>query len=144
MVIPNTTARAKCNDNRTQSLFSRDISQKGSNITAERLRFDFSFPRSLTQEELSELEAFVNKAIREDVSVECVEMSLEEARKQNATGVFGSRYGEAVKVYTIQGWSKEICGGPHASHTGELGLFKIQKEQSSSAGVRRIRATLGE
>lgn len=118
------------------------IMQKGSNITAERLRFDFSFPRPLTAEEKQAVEDFVNEAIAADVTVECKEMSLEEAREQNATGVFGSKYGDVVKVYNIEGWSKEICGGPHAAHTGELGKFKIQKEQSSSAGVRRIRAIL--
>ena len=118
------------------------IMQKGSNITAKRLRFDFSFPRPLTAEEKQAVEDFVNEAIAADVTVECKEMSLEEAREQNATGVFGSKYGDVVKVYNIEGWSKEICGGPHAAHTGELGKFKIQKEQSSSAGVRRIRAIL--
>lgn len=118
------------------------IMQKGSNITAERLRFDFNFPRPLTVEEKQAVEDFVNAAIAADVPVECKEMSLEEAREQKATGVFGSKYGDVVKVYNIEGWSKEICGGPHAAHTGELGKFKIQKEQSSSAGVRRIRAVL--
>ncbi len=118
------------------------ISQKGSNITAERLRFDFNFPRPLTKEEICAVEAFVNRAIEADVPVVYAEMPLEEAKKQGATGVFGSRYGSVVKVYTIEGWSKEICGGPHASATGELGTFRIRKEQSSSAGVRRIRATL--
>ena len=118
------------------------IMQKGSNITAERLRFDFNFPRPLTAEEKQAVEDFVNAAIAADVPVECKEMTIEEARRENATGVFGSKYGDVVKVYNIEGWSKEICGGPHAARTGELGKFKIQKEQSSSAGVRRIRAVL--
>ena len=120
------------------------IQQKGSNITAERLRFDFNFPRPLTDEEKQKVEDFVNEAIKADVPVVCTEMTLEEAKEQNAIGVFGSKYGELVKVYNIEGWSKEICGGPHASRTGELGRFKIVKEQSSSAGVRRIRGILEE
>ena len=120
------------------------IQQKGSNITAERLRFDFNFPRPLTEEEKQQVEDFVNEAIKADVPVVCTEMTIEEARDQNAIGVFGSKYGEMVKVYNIEGWSKEICGGPHASRTGELGHFKIVKEQSSSAGVRRIRGILEE
>lgn len=118
------------------------ISQRGSNITAERLRFDFNFPRPVTKEELAEIEAFVNEAISQDVPVVCREMSVEEAKKEGATGIFESKYGDVVKVYTVEGWSKEICGGPHANHTGELGKFVIKKEQSSSAGVRRIKAVL--
>ena len=120
------------------------IYQRGSNITAERLRFDFNFPRPVTKEELAkvEVEEFVNEAIRQDVPVVCEEMSVQQAKEEGATGIFESKYGDVVKVYTIEGWSKEICGGPHASHTGELGHFKIKKEQSSSAGVRRIKAVL--
>ena len=118
------------------------ISQRGSNITAERLRFDFNFPRPVTKEELAKVEEFVNEAIRQDVPVVCEEMSVQQAKEEGATGIFESKYGDVVKVYTIEGWSKEICGGPHASHTGELGHFKIKKEQSSSAGVRRIKAVL--
>lgn len=118
------------------------IYQRGSNITAERLRFDFNFPRPVTKEELAKVEEFVNEAIRQDVPVVCEEMSVQQAKEEGATGIFESKYGDVVKVYTIEGWSKEICGGPHASHTGELGHFKIKKEQSSSAGVRRIKAVL--
>ncbi len=118
------------------------IYQRGSNITAERLRFDFNFPRPVTKEELAKVEEFVNEAIRQDVPVVCEEMSMQQAKEEGATGIFESKYGDVVKVYTIEGWSKEICGGPHASHTGELGHFKIKKEQSSSAGVRRIKAVL--
>lgn len=118
------------------------IYQRGSNITAERLRFDFNFPRPVTKEELAKVEEFVNEAIRQDVPVVCEEMSIQQAKEEGATGIFESKYGDVVKVYTIEGWSKEICGGPHASHTGELGHFKIKKEQSSSAGVRRIKAVL--
>lgn len=119
-----------------------DIQQKGSNITAERLRFDFNFDRPLTEEEKKAVEDAVNDAIARDIPVVCEEMTVEEARKQNAVGVFGSRYGEMVKVYTIGDVDKEICGGPHAEHTGQLGHFTIVKEQSSSAGVRRIKATI--
>ncbi len=123
-------------------LNDENIQQKGSNITAERLRFDFNFPRPLTDEEKQKVEDFVNEAIKADVPVVCTEMSVEQARAENAVGVFGAKYGELVKVYNIEGWSKEICGGPHASRTGELGHFKLVKEQSSSAGVRRIRGVL--
>ena len=125
-----------------KKILSPDIQQRGSNITAERLRFDFNFPRPVTKEELAQVEAFVNQAISEDVPVVCQEMSVDQAKQEGATGIFESKYGDVVKVYTVEGWSKEICGGPHASHTGELGHFKIKKEQSSSAGVRRIKAVL--
>lgn len=119
-----------------------EVAQRGSNITAERLRFDFNFSRPMTAEELADVEAYVNEAIAAAVPVECVEMPVEEAQNSGAIGLFGNKYGEMVKVYTIPGYSKEICGGPHAENTAELGKFKIQKEQSSSAGVRRIRAIL--
>lgn len=119
-----------------------DIQQKGSNITAERLRFDFNFDRPLTEEEKQAVEDAVNDVIKRDIPVVCEEMTVEQAREQNAVGVFGSRYGEMVKVYTIEGVDKEICGGPHAEHTGQLVHFRILKEQSSSAGVRRIKATI--
>ena len=116
--------------------------QKGSNITSERLRVDFNFGRPLTQEEISAVEAEVNGAIQAGVDIVCEEMTVEKAREQGAIGVFGDRYGEIVKVYTMGKYSKEICGGPHANNTKELGTFKIQKEQSSSSGVRRIEAVL--
>ena len=119
-----------------------NIQQKGSNITAERLRFDFNFPRPMTKEEIQEVENCVNAIIEEGVPVTCEEMSVEEARKAGAIGVFGSRYGEVVKTYTIGKYSMEICGGPHATNTAELGKFTIVKEQSSSSGVRRIKAIL--
>ena len=124
-------------------VLSPDIQQRGSNITAERLRFDFNFPRKVTREELDEIEAYVNGAIEKGIDVQMQEMSLEEARESGATGIFESRYGERVKVYTIDGYSKEICGGPHAANTAELQGFKIKKEESSSAGVRRIKAVIG-
>ncbi len=117
------------------------INQKGSNITAERLRFDFNFPRPLTGEEIAAVEALVNSEIAKDEEVIMQEMSVDEAKACGAVGVFDNRYGEVVKVYTI-GFSKEICGGPHAKRTGDLGKFHITKEQSSSAGIRRIKAIL--
>ena len=120
-----------------------NIQQKGSNITAERLRFDFNFPRPLTKEEIEEVEKEVNDAIQAAIPVVCEEMSLENARKKGAVGVFGDRYDASVKVYTIGDRSMEICGGPHASNTSELGKFTVVKEQSSSSGVRRIKAVLG-
>lgn len=118
------------------------INQKGSNITTERLRFDFNFPRKLTAEELAEIEAWVNEAIKADVEITLEEMSVEEAKAQGAIGVFTAKYGDKVKVYTMGEYSKEICGGPHAARTGELHHFKIKKEEASSAGVRRIKAIL--
>ena len=122
-------------------LKDKNVSQKGSNITEERLRFDFNFPRPLTPEEIKQVEDVVNGEIASASPVKCEEMTVEEARAQGAVGVFGDRYGDIVKVYTI-GDSKEICGGPHAANTAELGKFRIVKEQSSSAGVRRIKAVL--
>ncbi|MDL2220821.1 alanine--tRNA ligase [Eubacteriales bacterium OttesenSCG-928-N14] len=119
-----------------------DINQKGSNITPERLRFDFNFDRKLTPEELQQVEDLVNEAIAKDMPITCEEMSVEQAQQSGAIGVFGERYGQIVKVYTAGDFSKEICGGPHAERTGELGKFKIKKEESSSSGVRRIRAVL--
>ena len=116
--------------------------QKGSNITTERLRFDFSHPEKMTKEQLQQVEDIVNEKIKEDLPVTCEEMTVEEAKKAGATGLFENKYGEKVKVYTIGDFSKEICGGPHVKHTGELGKFKILKEESSSAGVRRIKAIL--
>ncbi len=118
------------------------VFQKGSNITPERLRFDFSFERKMTPEEIKAVEDIVNQAIKADVEVVCEEMPVEKAREAGAIGVFGNKYGENVKVYTIEGYSKEICGGPHAKRTSELGSFKIKKEESSSAGVRRIKAVI--
>ena len=118
------------------------VIQKGSNITAERLRFDFSHPEKVTDQQKQEVEKMVNEVIKKDLKIDCQEISLDEAKKQGAMGVFESKYGEKVKVYTIADFSREICAGPHAESTGELGHFKIIKEQSSSAGVRRIKAIL--
>ncbi|MCI9517910.1 MAG: alanine--tRNA ligase [Clostridia bacterium] len=123
-------------------LNDENANQKGSNITAERLRFDFSFPRPMTQEEIKAVEDKVNEAIKADAEIVCEEMSVEDAKKKGAVGLFSAKYGEKVKVYTMGKYSTEICGGPHANRTGELGHFRIVKEQSSSAGVRRIKAVL--
>jgi alanyl-tRNA synthetase len=124
------------------------VFQKGSNITAERLRFDFSHPQKMTPEQIKQVEDLVNEQIKKDLPVTMEEMSLEEAKKLGAIGVFEQKYGERVKVYTIgnpktgEVFSREICGGPHVLRTGELGHFKIKKEEAVSAGVRRIKAVL--
>ncbi len=126
-----------------RKVLGSEVAQKGSNITAERLRFDFSFGRKMTAEELAEVEKLVNEAIAAKVPVVCEEMTVAEAKAQGAIGLFESKYGEKVKVYTMGEFSKEICGGPHAENTGDLVSFKIKKEESSSAGVRRIKAVIG-
>ena len=125
-----------------RTLVDENIRQKGSNITAERLRFDFNLDRPLTEEEIKKIEKYVNDAIAAKADVICTEMTVAEAKAMGAIGVFDSKYGEKVKVYQIGNFSTEICGGPHAKNTGELGKFRIVKEQSSSAGVRRIKAVL--
>ena len=119
------------------------VFHRGSNISSERLRFDFSFNRKLTSDELCKVSDIVNEAIQKDIPVIYEETSIEEAKMQGAIGIFDNKYGSLVKVYTIEGYSKEICGGPHASHTGELNSFKILKEESSSSGVRCIKAVIG-
>jgi len=128
------------------------VIQKGSNITAERLRLDFSHPDKMTPEQIKRVEDLVNGAIKENYTVSCEELSLDEARRRGAMGVFNSKYGELVKVYSVShldndkkpnlemAFSQEICGGPHVENTGILGNFKIQKEEASSSGVRRIKA----
>lgn len=120
-----------------------EVSQRGSNITSERLRFDFSFGRKVTKEELEQIETIVNEAIRQNIDVILEEMTPKKAYEEGSIGVFSGKYGEIVKVYSIPGYSKEICGGPHAKNTGELVSFKILKEEASSAGVRRIKAIIG-
>jgi len=125
-----------------RQILGEHVVQKGSNITAERLRFDFSHPQKLTPEQIKTVEDLVNYQIEKDLPVKMEEMSLEEAKKQGAMGIFEARYGERVKVYSIGDFSKEICGGPHVQNTGILGKFKIAKEEASSAGVRRIKAVL--
>lgn len=125
-----------------RKVLDESVSQKGSNITAERLRFDFSFPRKVTPEEIKQVEALVQEAIDAHVDITCEEMTVPEARARGAIGLFGDKYGERVKVYTMGDYSCEICGGPHAANTGDLGTFKIKKEEASSAGLRRIKAVL--
>jgi len=122
------------------------VEQKGSNITAERLRFDFSHPQKMTPEEISMVEQIVNEVIKEDLPVHFEEMSVEQAKGVGAIGLFEEKYGDKVKVYFVgdgpKNFSSEICGGPHVANTCELGAFKIQKEEAVSAGVRRIKATV--
>jgi alanyl-tRNA synthetase len=118
------------------------IEQRGSNITPERLRLDFNFDRKLLPEELKVIEDEVNEYIKKAVPVTCEEMPISKAKQCGAVGIFDDKYGETVKVYTIGNISKEICGGPHVSNTAELKKFIIQKEESSSAGIRRIKAIL--
>ncbi|HPX25478.1 MAG TPA: alanine--tRNA ligase [Treponemataceae bacterium] len=118
------------------------IAQKGSNITSERMRFDFAHFEPMTKEQIQKVEDLVNEQIKKDVPVTMEIMSLDDAKKSGARALFGEKYESTVKVYTIGSFSKEVCGGPHVERTGSIGTFKIQKEQSSSAGVRRIRAVI--
>jgi len=123
------------------------VEQKGSNITPERLRFDFAHTGKLSDSERKKVEDLVNEIIQKDLVVTFSEMSLQDARELNAEGVFGAKYADVVRVYTIGNtetgiFSREICGGPHVTHTNELGIFSIVKEEAVSAGVRRIKATL--
>ena len=124
------------------------VAQKGSNINSERMRFDFTFDRAMTKEEIQKVEDIVNEKIKEDLPVSMEVMTLDEAKNEGARALFVNKYGEQVKVYTIgrdskKDWySKEVCGGPHVQHTAQIGEFKIVKEQSSSAGVRRIKAVI--
>ncbi|MAG45274.1 MAG: alanine--tRNA ligase [Nanoarchaeota archaeon] len=123
-------------------LHDENIMQKGSNITPERLRLDFNFPRKVERDELDKIEDKVNEQIKKKLEVKFEEMSLEEAKKKGVKGAFEHKYGEKVKVYSIGSYSKELCAGPHVSSLKELGKFKIKKEESSSSGVRRIKAKL--
>jgi alanyl-tRNA synthetase len=118
------------------------VSQKGSNITAERLRFDFNHPDKMTPEQIAAVEKLVNDAIAEDLPISYRLASVDRAKEEGAIGVFDDKYDAEVKVYSMGAFSKEICGGPHVARTGMLGSFKIQKEESSSAGVRRIKAVV--
>lgn len=118
------------------------VEQRGSNLTVERLRFDFVCDSKMTDEQKQKVEELVNEQIQRKLNVLMEEMSLEEAKKSGATGIFENKYGEIVKVYTIGDFSKEICGGPHVNNTSELGKFKIVKEEAVSSGVRRIKAIL--
>ncbi len=130
-----------------RQVLGNHVVQKGSNITPERLRFDFSHPEKMTEEQKTKVQQLVNAAIEAKLDVIKEEMTLDEAREKNAMGIFDSKYGEKVTVYSIVNdageiVSREICGGPHVKNTGELGHFKLVKEESSSAGVRRIKAVL--
>ncbi len=120
------------------------VEQRGSNITPERLRFDFSHEDKMTPEQKEEVEKLVNEAIAADAEINCTEMSVDDAKSAGAIGLFESKYGDQVKVYTMGEFSKEICGGPHTARTGDLKSFKIKKEESSSRGVRRIKAVIGK
>jgi len=125
-----------------KKVLGKNIQQKGSNITPERLRFDFNFDRKLTDEEKKKIEDAINNIISKDIPVEKQELTIDQAKKQGAEGVFDAKYGDKVTIYTVHNFSKEICAGPHVKNTGELGKFKIKKEESSSAGVRRIKGVL--
>ena len=125
-----------------KAIISKDIHQKGSNITTERMRFDFSCDHKLTDEEKQKVENLVNEWIKQDLPVTVQTMKKEDAVKSGAECMFIEKYPDEVTVYTIGEISKEICGGPHVTHTGELGKFKIKKEEASSAGIRRIKAVL--
>ena len=125
-----------------RKVLGSEVLQKGSNITPERLRLDFSFSRKLTDEEIRQVESLVNEQIKKSLNVTIEQKSPSQALKEGALGVFGDKYGEKVSVYTIGNFSKEICTGPHVKNTKELGHLKILKEEASSAGVRRIKAVL--
>jgi alanyl-tRNA synthetase len=125
-----------------RKVISTAIHQLGSNITPERLRFDFSFERKLTPEEIQKVEGEVNRVIKADLTVIRKELPLKEAEKLGAEKEFGQKYPEKVSVYFVGDYSKEFCGGPHVQHTKEIGKFKIVKEESVAAGVRRIKAVV--
>ncbi|MBI2507166.1 MAG: alanine--tRNA ligase, partial [Candidatus Niyogibacteria bacterium] len=129
-----------------REVLGKDVKQMGSDITPERARFDFSFGRKPTSEELKKIESLVNKMIEKNLDVKMKEMDYEEAVKSGALSFFKHKYPKRVKVYGIgendQKISEELCGGPHVSRTSEIGVFKIIKEESVAAGVRRIRAAV--
>lgn len=133
-----------------REVLGNHVEQRGSNITVERLRFDFSHPAKMTLEEISQVEKIVNDKIKQALPVSCQEMTVEQAKQAGAIGLFGHKYGEQVKVYSIGNpsigsgspYSREICGGPHVDNISELGYFKITKEEAVSQGVRRIKAVL--
>jgi len=125
-----------------RDILGSEVTQKGSNITPERLRFDFAFPRKMTEEEKNKVEEIVNNKIKEALPVENKVMKKDEAIELGALHFFDQKYPDEVSVYTIGNYSKEFCGGPHVKNTREIGVFKIAKEEAVSAGVRRIKATL--
>ena len=126
-----------------RTVLGSHVEQRGSHITAERLRFDFSHPEKVSAEDLKKVEALVNEVIQKDMTVLCEEMTLDEALQKGAIGLFANKYGEKVTVYSMGDFSKEVCAGPHVTNTGILKSFHIMKEESSSKGVRRIKATVG-
>ena len=127
-------------------ILGKEVKQRGSNITPERLRFDFNFPRKLTEDEIKKIESLVNEQIHKKLPVSREEISFDEAVKSGAQAEFGHKYPDKVSVYTMgpkKGWfSREICTGPHVKNTSELGKFKILKEESVASGIRRIKATV--
>ena len=123
-------------------LKNKKIHQKGSNINPERLRLDFNFDRKLTEQEIKEIEDLVNQQVKKSIKIEKKEMTLEQARKQGACGVFEHKYKGKISIYNIGEFSKEICTGPHVKNTSEIGRFKITKQDSCGTGVRRIKAIL--
>lgn len=127
-----------------KNILGDDVEQRGSNITPERLRFDFSYPEKLTADQIKAIEDLVNNKIQEGLAVTFEELDVEEARKRRAIGVFEEKYGNRVKVYKMGDFSFEICGGPHVKNTKEVGSFKIVKESSVGQGIRRIKAVVDE
>ncbi len=125
-----------------RDVLGKHVLQKGSNITPERLRFDFSHDKKISEEEIKKVEHIVNEKIKQGLEVKREEMSLEEARKKGAIALFEGRYDEKISVYSIKNYSKEVCTGPHVKNTSELGYFKILKEEGVAAGIRRIKAIL--
>ena len=125
-----------------RDILGKHVRQMGSNITKERLRFDFSHPKSLTKDEIKKVEDLVNKKIKEGLQVKRLEMRYNDAIKQGALAFFKEKYPEIVSVYKIGDYSMELCGGPHVKNTKEIGNFKIIKEEAVSSGVRRIKAVV--
>jgi alanyl-tRNA synthetase len=119
------------------------VAQKRSNINPERLRFDFTHPQKMTDDEKQQVEKIVNDQIKKESPVSWKEMTVEEAKQSGAIGLFEQKYGNKVKVYSVGDFSKEICGGPHVENTKEIGLFSITKEEAVSSGIRRIKAKIG-
>jgi len=136
------TATHLLNEALRRVLKKKNIVQKGSNITSERLRFDFNFDRKLTKDEIKKVENLVNEQIKKRLTVTREEMTVEEAKKKGAQAMFEHKYGDTISVYSIGNFSVEICGGPHVANTKELGRFKITKEEAVAAGIRRIKAVL--
>lgn len=125
-----------------RQILGNQVGQKGSHITSERLRFDFSYPQKLTDDEIKKVEGMINSKIKEDIPVTMAEMTLEQAISEGAMHFFAEKYGNRVKVYSIGQFSKEVCGGPHVNHTGELGGVRIIKQEKIGAGIIRIYASL--